>query len=1527
MHVLYLILTIVATVAILWFGMPWVFETIHEPFQGGPSATCRTQDTIQVLAPQTAPDDFGSYIEHGKQIYNRIGYGQSMLREGERAFKDRITEAELPKLNEDIRQALVNVSVVPDSTPVPESARPIYGPTGIVNKAAVLDPNNNWNAVKLQVGYVEERLPPTNLAEKEALRCESVNLYTTYTPGGEISARPSALKREDMCNMLGTRDASTGVIADLRPELAECGVCIKDGQPVSTSETATWRSRFGAAMKFIGGMLFTNRDRDAYYASGDTNATPSLGDCAPGYFFVAGEKDKCLTAARRLNCEEYGQTGGFGSGKSNDGQTDAELSKYCVACPTQEKTNYVYNDTGNTLANVRVRITVPKGTGQTTILYGQNASGTDGFTDNQIKITSSTLDLPNVKPNASTLEFPNAKPNDSIRINIFQEYPHRPRGEKEVFFVQENRNIITNYLKTQKTDADNKKFIKDMEQFAKDLDCTVATVQELQDAYNNGAQAPDAGYAIDSTYFFFTIRQYTNLKNTELLNPTDKKGVHPASSATGIWCYGYKPQLTYLNSYAIENKTLAGPEIANFYTYIELKNEDGLSADNKKNRFSQFGTTMRIPQYRGICIQFESTDSKRAIPAENFIIKVNNQAIRNADGSLLSGQQLLVSNYSRNGTFADSQRIVEPKPATAGMNTVLTNQYWLWNASHESSGFKLELKIPGIFADPFIAQDLPKCPTGPLYTSRNLLSFVELSACSDGLTLPCMTSLFQKYGKIEGEWHPSKPAGREALEFKDTKKTVRRTPEELIEFLKDLQQKALGKSPSLSGLSVADKEARMNEASRRLLGQNIVSACDTLVESPSGMINIVPRTGNLPAECLNELYKQTTEITKGTTTYPATYKDIAQRYSGIRADELALPEIQSDFPYRTCQPTGSWAPIRSNGEVNEVAVAQINAAIATMEGGTANAVANARELLDKVYQNANSATMDKAIQQVAIERCYGIKKKEFVSNCQGINAKKIRTIPAIKSVPYTYFLIINDIYWTDNINVRTGRMTKTEASDILNTIKNNNFPTANFVSSNEILALRNIGHVVYTVWAYDTNTRAIEPMRIATNQSSVGRENFTNTSKYPMLISVQSSDTPTNLIKTIMDVLPNRAMDGIPQKSVEILTRTKLISPQPIKVNTKETVEYTPQSNKPSKKVFIVGPPVYRQPALDILSRIKGVYSNADFTSEYMIQELRTNKQIAKCAWVWSRPTNSSDIQIALGSPDGWKYYNWCGGGSSNISTHSDINAEKKEEKEIYITLTSSDPDLLIIQKITAALGSSSYLNKVYDEEEYMNTDYNLPSTYLLSTNTTIQSVQISSTEIPSIVQILGENDRILTQRLAIDTTLELNQIDLLPALAYKDLLFPATGAQKIRLESFVGQGWFLSSYDGRISNMETRTTFTLKPGVLGTSSSSPSSANVSKIYRLEGSSGKFMAKSTTSDGISIQFDTPSNTSWVIRPALNGASAFVSLELANYPGVFLITEIGTNESYTAKCVQYTDPTELEKALACWRLYPSDVSDV
>ncbi len=63
------------------------------------------------------------------------------------------------------------------------------------------------------------------------------------------------------------------------------------------------------------------------------------------------------------------------------------------------------------------------------------------------------------------------------------------------------------------------------------------------------------------------------------------------------------------------------------------------------------------------------------------------------------------------------------------------------------------------------------------------------------------------------------------------------------------------------------------------------------------------------------------------------------------------------------------------------------------------------------------------------------------------------------------------------------------------------------------------------------------------------------------------------------------------------------------------------------------------------------------------------------------------------------------------------------------------------------------------------------------------------------------------------------------------------------------------------------------------------------------------------------------NGDWAIKPAVNGAYAYVSLELANIPGYYLVAERQVNGTFIARAKIINVNSDVDKFLACWRMYP------
>jgi hypothetical protein len=97
-----------------------------------------------------------------------------------------------------------------------------------------------------------------------------------------------------------------------------------------------------------------------------------------------------------------------------------------------------------------------------------------------------------------------------------------------------------------------------------------------------------------------------------------------------------------------------------------------------------------------------------------------------------------------------------------------------------------------------------------------------------------------------------------------------------------------------------------------------------------------------------------------------TYDTIGNRFSGLMAEEGSR-DLRSQYPFQTCQRTGSMAPISKTGNVNRDAVS-----LANTKGG----IQGIQDFYNTIFNLANTpASADRAAEQAtAIKQCYGINK-------------------------------------------------------------------------------------------------------------------------------------------------------------------------------------------------------------------------------------------------------------------------------------------------------------------------------------------------------------------------------------------------------------------------------------------------------------------------------------------------------------------------------------------------------------------------
>ncbi len=1035
MNGVFLAILAVIIVATLSFLMPWVSKKIEEPFTagggGGGSGTCLTAESTTPVIIPSAANTRADHVELGKQKYNFLGLLQS--NPTRRAFDTGLAPSAvgsidntvgpdgttmLNKLNKTLQSALETVFLDPQTKDLSGAVMPniSFGPSyaPILNNGGAyfedaLKPERAER--RPRVGYVEERLPPRDQGLLDAAKCEVNNMFYQRTEGadGIEATLLDQRNRGQMCKLLEPSATINPIKDAFGSDVTKiCGVCIKGAKPIS--EPSVYNPG-GKAYNGIGGMFISEGDKnvDAEKANragitNPINATykPSYGACEEGYFFIPGQHTQCMKAAQRLNCDEIQATGGFDGGVANDGTAIGNSD--CRACIDSQKVNYAYyKDVGG--SGIRLRIAVPTGTGRTLMkITHKDKTGGTRFSNAAPYVFTSTKSTDftiksvgeSALKNIGILTLGNAKPGDTIQVQVVQEYPHRPREiPKEVFFVQFT--------------TDGGKTLADAQKLADSLDCDLATKAQLDEAQSKNMQVCEAGWASDGIY---TVRgpsvQFAATGERVCSSNTNKGGVtsiialSPTSAtqdASGAWLYGVKPSAGFvkLEQIGADDSTEVDPKISNFYTYYTqtTSSDASVSPDVKTSKYflESNNASIALPNYRGICIQMEqnTTPSSISVGIENYITKVGTATI---DSNIINRLQ----KYSRNGPFNGSERIKLPTTdlTTGPYATMNQNQYWLWSPHEgdtQSAVFDFTFVVPGFFEIPTHTEDQSKCLNSVLFDTKAHLDMAVPSVC-DTSTDPsdeCIASLFQKAGGdlMNGELSPLKSGitNDDNLKyFRFAKPTQKRSAAQIQDVLNNIKKRMRGEG--LANFTDAERIAEMNKASKQLIGRDAVGPCQELMETDLGIKIVAKKLGanGYDAKCLDFLYRNTTGDSNNTVTAlrDGTYRDIGAFFSGLKWPSEYNGTDESTYPYRACQPAGSWAPIK-NGIDNTQAIKAINDEIGALNVTGLSDIEKAIKVFNDLHETANSNTIsDAAKQELAIERCYGIKKKTFVTNCNGI---------------------------------------------------------------------------------------------------------------------------------------------------------------------------------------------------------------------------------------------------------------------------------------------------------------------------------------------------------------------------------------------------------------------------------------------------------------------------------------------------------------------------------------------------------------
>lgn len=711
------------------------------------------------------------------------------------------------------------------------------------------------------------------------------------------------------CESLRTR-GSCESLSD--PKYKNCGVCIKGGSPYT----------FEKPGKHIGGLLVLPDDRtDAEEKARLNNSRvayqSTVGECPPGFLHV--DRATCEREVNRLDCKEAGETGGFDKGVTLEGKKVA--NEKCAQIPSAGDSVFIYEPKTRTF-DMGLRVLTPSGTGICKV-YVYNSSG------KQVGFNSSDVPGKDFVVNIRTV-----KEGDALSVVVAMEGLHRPKGQSEVY------QISSGYDQTQ----DSARNVCERN------GSTQASESQLVDAWQNGAQACSAGWGSDFHGWPAQARENSGGCGTnQALNdwiPEDNKAA--------AWCYGIKPPQS------IKTTLIPGSILHWFGTYGE---NSAPSQADMPSQWSRYGD-YQAPAFRGVLLQWEMANgsTSRVIPFQPTIVGVDGMGPSSSLGGSLTFKNLTLS-----GTFGGSKIIVSPKPS--GNSQMLRNQFWLWGGNHLSQQVKFDVKVPGVFLDPYYKEDMVTAPRGTLVGNPVTLALLKTSPClQDGQTsgaysTACLNNLFVGAG---GDLYNGKIATKGGVSQLNSLGDM----DAISSYLNGLFTIATtGKD---SDGNSADLET-INDAAQQMFGFDIASPCEDITQDAAGNIVVVPKTTPVDAKCLNYLWLNTfSDKSRGEEggrrgLVKNTYTTIADRYSGLRYNE-GSKDSRKESPFQACQRTGTKAPIGLNGTVNTKNVMEANTK------GSLEAIQNFYDGIHKAANYKDGSSTQSTAHAAAVQQCYGIDK-------------------------------------------------------------------------------------------------------------------------------------------------------------------------------------------------------------------------------------------------------------------------------------------------------------------------------------------------------------------------------------------------------------------------------------------------------------------------------------------------------------------------------------------------------------------------
>ena len=689
------------------------------------------------------------------------------------------------------------------------------------------------------------------------------------------------------------------------PANANCGICIKGGTP----------STFDNPNKHIGGMLSLPDDREDSLASG-VPYEPSIGSCPTGYFFV--DRESCERAVNRQDCKEAGESGGFQGGKTIEG-IDV-IGNKCAQVPKKAEDYFIYEPKHRTF-NLGLRVLTPTGTGFCLVTV------TD-VNGKQIG-TGQTL-VPGIE---FIVPVRNVKEYDKLTISIVLDQPYRKKGNSEIFGYSPY-----NFQVTSKSASD----------ICQSVGAVAANGDLFRKAASLGMHSSEFGVGLG----FFGKALQTRGPEVEDY-PIEQYNTRSGVYVKHVWCYGVKPPPKGKKD-TIKHALFSNSKILPWFKSFDASQSD---------QWSEFGISYQAPFERGVLLQWEMLDgnANRTIPFEPTITQINRYG-----PSTDSKGNVSFKNLRRFGSFKNSSEFLSPRPiATSKM---LTNQYWIWSNQATDKEVLFEAQVPGIFADTYYQEDRLMGSLGPLVGNPDTAKLLATS--------PCM-----KPGQLPGQY------GLECLQNLFVGSGGDITNGKLVTTNGGLNQlNAYGDMDEISGYLLklyslattgrddnGDKASStiVNDASQKMFGFDIATPCEDITEDDLGNILLTPKTGAVDSDCLDWLWMNTgTDKSRsegdGTKNIKHTYHSIGDRFSGLMQGE-GSSDLRQQYPFQTCQRTGTMAPVSKKGYVNKTAVSMAN---------TKGGIQGVQDFYNSIFKMANDpASADNESKQAeAIQQCYGIQK-------------------------------------------------------------------------------------------------------------------------------------------------------------------------------------------------------------------------------------------------------------------------------------------------------------------------------------------------------------------------------------------------------------------------------------------------------------------------------------------------------------------------------------------------------------------------